>query len=215
MAPVVSSLASELKSWVAIDDAFTTDGKVVIFQVCCKKIGCTMKSQLEQHIRSAFHTKHKQLQCSKKQVLLTQMQQESGIRNEFFKDLCHAVVAADTPWYKFQVPKFLSFFEKYCKKQVPDESTLRKNYLHACYQETIVNIREEIGESYIWVAVDETTDVLGRFVANLILGKLDPEALSKSFFILSKVPEHTDHSTVARFVNDGLKVLWPESVQEE
>jgi hypothetical protein len=29
------------------------------------------------------------------------------------------------------------------------------------------------------------------------------------------VLEHTNHSTVARFVNDGLKVLWPQSVQEE
>jgi hypothetical protein len=50
--------------------------------------------------------------------------------------------------------------------------------------------------------------VLGRFVANLIVGKLDPEAPSKSFLIFSKVLEHTNHSTVARFVNDGLKVLW-------
>jgi hypothetical protein len=29
------------------------------------------------------------------------------------------------------------------------------------------------------------------------------------------VLEHTNHSTVARFVNDGLKVLWPQSVHEE
>jgi hypothetical protein len=58
--------------------------------------------------------------------------------------------------------------------------------LSACYQETIVNIREEIGDSYIWVGVDETTDVLGRFVANLTIGKLDPEAPSKSFLIFTK-----------------------------
>jgi hypothetical protein len=82
---------------VAIDDTFTTDGEVVICQVCDKKIGCTMKSQLEQHTQSALHTKHKQLQCSKMQVLLTQMQQESGIWNEFFKDLCYAMVAAGIP----------------------------------------------------------------------------------------------------------------------
>jgi hypothetical protein len=49
MSPVASSLASKLKSWVVMDDAFTTDGKVVICQVCDKKIGCIMKSQLEQH----------------------------------------------------------------------------------------------------------------------------------------------------------------------
>jgi hypothetical protein len=28
------------------------------------------------------------------------------------------------------------------------------------------------------------------------------------------VLEHTNHSTVAQFVNDGLKVLWPQSIQE-
>jgi hypothetical protein len=72
-----------------------------------------MKSQLEQQIRSAVRAKHKQLQCSKKQVLLTQMQQESTrrIRNEFFKDLCDAVVAADIPWYKLQVQSFVIFLK--------------------------------------------------------------------------------------------------------
>jgi hypothetical protein len=113
------------------------------------------------------------------------------------------------------MPKSHSFFEKYCKGQVQDESALRKNYLDARYQETIVNIREERGDSYIWVAVDGTTDALGRFVANLIIGKLDPEAPCRSFLTFSKVLKHMNHSTVARFVNDGMKVLWPHSVQEE
>jgi hypothetical protein len=36
----------------------------------------------------------------------SKMQQESGIRNEFFKDLCDAMVAADIPWYKLQVLEF-------------------------------------------------------------------------------------------------------------
>jgi hypothetical protein len=56
---------------------------------------------------------------------------------------------------------------------------------------------------------------LGCFVANLIVGKLHPEAPSKSFLIFSKVLEYTNHSTVKQFVNDGLKVLWSERVQEE
>jgi hypothetical protein len=38
MAPIASSLASKFKSWVVIDDTFATDGKVVICQVCDKKI---------------------------------------------------------------------------------------------------------------------------------------------------------------------------------
>jgi hypothetical protein len=61
------------------------------------------------------------------------------------------------------------------------------------------------------------TEALVRFVAKLIVGKLDPEAPFRSFLIFSKVLEHTNYLTVARFVNDGLKVLWPNtrSVQEE
>jgi hypothetical protein len=53
------------------------------------------------------------------------------------------------------------------------------------------------------------------FVAKLIVGKLHPEAPSRSFLIFTKLLEHTNHSTVARFVKDGLKVLWPQRVQEE
>jgi hypothetical protein len=127
------------------------------------------------------------------------MLQESGIRNEFFKGSynvgCRYFVVQN------QSGK-ISF--------IPDESTLRKNDLDACYQETIFNIREEIGDSYIWVALDETTDVLGCFVAKLIVGKLDPEAPCRSFQIFSKVLEQTNHSTVARFVNNGLKILRPQ-----
>jgi hypothetical protein len=68
------------------------------------------------------------------------------------------MVAADIPSYKLQVSNFRLFFEKYCKRQVSDETTLRKNYPDARYQETFVNTREEIGDSYKWGAVDETTD---------------------------------------------------------
>jgi hypothetical protein len=64
---------------------FTTNGKVVICQVCDKKTGCSLKLKLEQHTWSAPHTKNKPLQCSKNQVFLAQMQQESGIRTNFSK----------------------------------------------------------------------------------------------------------------------------------
>lgn len=212
---MASSVTSKLKSWVTIDDAYTTDGKVVVCQVCDKKVGCSMKSQLEQHIKTALHQKNKELQCPKKQVLLTQMQPASENISEFFKDLSRAFIAADIPWYRLQVPELSSFLEKYCKRKIPDESTLRKKYLDVCYEDAIRRIRDEVGVSHIWLAVDETTDTLGRYVANLVVGKLDPDSPSRSFLISSKVLEKTNHSTVARFVNDGLKVLWPESVPAE
>jgi hypothetical protein len=53
------------------------------------------------------------------------------------------------------------------------------------------------------------------FIANLVAGKLDIEVSSNPHLICSRVLCHTNHSTVARFVNDGLRVLWSNRVHEE
>jgi hypothetical protein len=53
---------------------------------------------------------------------------------------------------------------------------------------------------------------LSHFVANLIISKLDPEAPLQVISDFFQSAGHTNHSTVARFVNDE---RWPQSVQEE
>jgi len=49
--------------------------------------------------------------------------------------------------------------EKYTNKEIPDESTWRKNYVNDIYVETLNKIRPNIAGHKIWVSVDETTDV--------------------------------------------------------
>jgi len=107
-----------------------------------------------------------------------------------------------------QNPQFRAFLEKYTGKHIPDESLLRKNYLSHCYDKTLSNIKNEIGDN-IWFAVDETTDINGRYVVNLLVGILKSNYPTHSFLLTCKVLNKTNHSTVARFVNDGLKLLWP------
>jgi hypothetical protein len=92
----------------------------------------------------------------KKRVLLTQMQQSSTSRNEFFKDMCNWMVSANIPWFKPQMPKFRSFLGKYWKQQILDQSTLRKHYLPVCYEETSDNISGN-GDAFKWVVVDEVS----------------------------------------------------------
>ena len=52
-------------------------------------------------------------------------------------------------------------------------------------------------------------------IASLVVGKLDPETPSTPHLIFSRLLQQTNHATIARFVNDGLKVLWPEGIQAE
>ncbi len=51
--------------------------------------------------------------------------------------------------------------------KTPDDSTLRKNYVEDIYKGTLNNIRNEIGDGPLWISIDETADVEGRFVISI------------------------------------------------
>nr|CAD7438991.1 unnamed protein product [Timema bartmani] len=115
------------------------------------------------------------------------------------------MVAANIPWTKLNNPILKGFLTKYTNRQIPDESTLRKNYLHPQYFSTIEKMKEDIGDSYFWASVDETTDRCGRYIANIVVGKLDSTGPSSPHLIASRVLEVTNSSTIARVVRDSLR----------
>ncbi|KAL4085190.1 hypothetical protein QTP88_023810 [Uroleucon formosanum] len=139
-------------------------------QLCDKKIACTKKFQIQQHVDTALHKSalNRRANDNKKQLFVLDAKPKSG--NIFNEDLCSALIVANIPWNKLQITEFKNFLEKYTGKHIPDESTFRKNYLGPCYNNVIIAIREIIGNSDIWIAVDETTDANGRYIANLLVG---------------------------------------------
>ncbi|KAF0760196.1 DUF659 domain-containing protein [Aphis craccivora] len=207
-----SKKISLFKQWIepfnADGEVFTSDGTVIYCQLCDRKIPCIKKSQLVQHVETNVHQNGiKRKSNSSKQVFFSEA--TTSKVNTFNQDLCLSLVAANIPWKKLQNTEFRQFLEKYTNKHIPDESTLRKTYLGPCYQNVISQIRDEVGDSYIWISVDETTDINGRFIANLIIGVLHREKATRSYLISCKELSKTNHSTVTRFVNDSLKILWP------
>ncbi|PSN39119.1 hypothetical protein C0J52_17476, partial [Blattella germanica] len=193
----------------------TTDGKLIFCQVCNKQIACEKKFQLSQHSTTNQHLAAKNKQSSLKQMLLTQQTpSSSNLKNEFCSDLCHALIAANIPWNSLNNPTFRNFLDKYCKHTIPSESTLRKNYLEDCYRSTIKEIQNNLKDCLISGMVDETTDSCGRHVANFLVGKLSEDEPGKPFLIACRVLEKTNNSTIARFVNDALRILWPEGGNE-
>jgi len=61
-----------------------------------------------------------------------------------------------------------------------------------------LKIRDIIGSGPIWVSVDETTDVNGRYIANVIILKLS-SVPSKPFFINFGKLNKCNHQTIVRF----------------
>jgi len=89
--------------------------------------------------------------------------------------LYRALIRSDIPLFKLKNVAFKKFMEKYTGHKIPDESTLRKNYVSGVYEETILKIQNIIGDGPIWVGIDETTDADGRYIANVIVGKLSTD----------------------------------------
>lgn len=66
------------------------------------------------------------------------------------------------------------------------EATLRKGYIDDIFNTTMDKIKMEIRQNKICVSIDETCDVEGRFIANVIVGILKPDCPGRMFLLHSE-----------------------------
>ncbi|OXA64048.1 CGG triplet repeat-binding protein 1 [Folsomia candida] len=183
------------------------DGAKLVCLACQSNFTFKQKSQLEQHIKTSIHENlaKKFAMDPQRQILLSEAV-ESQSNKPFYKNMCQAFISAGIPWKKLQNPVLQNFLQTYTGRAIPDESTLRKNYLPQIYAEAIEEIRRDVGTNPIWLWVDETTDACGRYIANVLIGSLKKDEPSKSHLICSKQLEKTNNATVTKLVLDSLHV---------
>jgi hypothetical protein len=138
-----------------------------------------------------------------------------GSASEFSKDLCKMMVSSNIPLHKVEAASFRKFLEKYTTHPIPTESTLRKNCLASCYEDTINKIRSSVGKNKIWVSIDETSDVDGRFVANVVAGTLKHGEPGEIFLLACEVLERVNNSSITVVFDNAMNMLWPDKVERE
>lgn len=211
-----SSLSCKLKNYVSEfgSEVFKVDASVLFCQLCECKVNSEKKFNVTQHIKTDKHiqaTKRHQNKIEKKQQLLTSYQKKTP----FNVDLCKALIAANIPLNKLSNPIFRQFLETYTKNPIPDQTTLRKLYVEDIYNETMENIRSKLSSKRIWVSIDETTDVEGRFIANVIVGSLEVDRQGVVYLIHTEELDKTNFSTISQLFNKSMGILWPNGVQHE
>ncbi|KAL1463851.1 hypothetical protein WDU94_015551 [Cyamophila willieti] len=72
----------------------------------------------------------------------------------------------------------------------------------------IADIQKDIGNSRIWISIDEATDSLGRYIANVIVGKLDGNKAQKGHLIHVAQLDKTNGDTIVQTVQEALRILW-------
>lgn len=136
-------------------------------------------------------------------------------KSQFSRDLCKAFIHAGIPLWKLENKSLRQFLEKYTKQHVPSESTLRKNFVDENYSAVIEKIRCEIACKRIWISIDETTDPIGRYVANVIIGTMEATEPPKHYLLTSEVLDRSNSSTISQLFVNSLAVLWPGGVKHD
>lgn len=188
------------------EDIFSCDNAVLFCKVCGVKVSAEKKYNIQQHIARGKHIQQlnirNQQEKPKSQVLVTGM----SMKSSFNEELCNVFLSANIPLTKLNIPIVRNFLHKHTKQIIPDESTLRKNYIDQCYTNTIIKIRDYVRNKNIWVSIDETTDVEGRYVANVIIGTLEVDNPGKIFLLNSEVLEKANHSTISTLFEHFLHI---------
>ncbi|KAL4104508.1 hypothetical protein QTP88_019803 [Uroleucon formosanum] len=176
------------------------------------------KFTVEQHISRKKHVNGVELKKIQQEQSTSKIQRlitEPSKKSSFNHDLCHALLSANIPMQKLQNEEFKNFLEKYTNKIIPDESTLRKGYVFQCYIDTIEKIRSYVENKKIWVTLDETTDIEGRYVANVVVGTLELNGPGKHFLINTEVLEKVNHSTILKLFDRSLQIIWPNGIKHD
>jgi hypothetical protein len=93
------------------------------------------------------------------------------------------MLSANIPLHKINNPEFRLFLETYTNRDIPNESTLRKNYVNEVYFDTLNKIRDNIKGNKICVSIDETIDVNGTYVVNFMIGTLQIDQPEKMYLL--------------------------------
>lgn len=189
----------------------------------CIKCNCPVPSKklssVKAHLETKKHTDAEELReknqgRAQTQTLLTEHQKPQTI-NPFNMDLCRTFLEANIPLKKITHPSVIEFIQKYTNNTLPSETTLRQKYVPILYNKCIEDLRAKVGNKYIWVSIDETTDCENRLVANFIFGLMEgvddnsPEK-GKCYLLNMAVVKAANASEMAAFFNDSLLILWPD-----
>lgn len=190
-------------------NVFRYDDSVLFCLMCDEKVNADQYSQVTQHINTGKHLKNVQRKTKnvniKNQSLLTNMHPPNVKSSEFAMDLTRAFLKSNIALHKISNPAIVEFIEKHTKFAAPSETTLRRNCVPALYDECIEKMKQIAAGKYIWVSIDETTDIEQRCISNFVFGILgEPD---RCYFFASQPLESTNSSSIASFFDATINDL--------
>lgn len=198
-------------------NVFSSDQNVLFCNFCETKVSVEKRFIVTQHLKTEKHkraAKRAENHPGTSKILTQRFIMDTTKKSIFSHDLCEALMSANIPLNKLSNPYFKEFLSKYTGKDIPSE-TLRKGYVDEIYENKIKQIRDYVQNKCIWVSIDETTGITGRYVANVIIGILNETGSSMIFLLHSEQLEKCNHSTICQLFDKSMNLLWPNGIQHD
>jgi hypothetical protein len=76
-------------------------------------------------------------------------------------------------------------------------------------------IKSKIGSNYIWVSADETVDILGRCVVNVVIGILHPTQQYQPYVIECHISDRVNSEIMFSIIDECLNYIFDNNVDEK
>jgi len=64
----------------------------------------------------------------------------------------------------------------------------------------------------IWISIDETTNIEGRYIANVTIGSLYVDKPGQIALLNCEVLDNANYFTISKLFNKNLHLLWPDGI---
>ena len=209
-AAFVKTLEGSGKIW-----DFLEEENLIVCKLCPQRFDYSADNvtfRIKKHVLSEKHKRNYASDASRQQKLAFGAEKE---RNPFYTDLLQAFIAANIPLKKLENKVFSSFLEVYTGKKLPDESTLRKNYLGEESSAALQSITTKLKDKSFYVQIDECTDSCGRFIIAILIGSLEEGSVTVPYLVEIVECQVTNHSTIIQVIMDTLYRIFGSAHHEK
>ena len=167
------------------------------------------KATVKRHVESSKHKRNMEFLTGRK--AREDPNNASHVSaDQLGRKLCEAFVTADIPLRKLDIPELRAFLEENIGVSMPSTSLVRKKYIPATYDEAVEKMKEELTGHPLWIGGDETTDICGRYVLHIMLGKLSMSDFDAPYLVECTFLDQANADTVAQAMSAVLYRFWPD-----
>lgn len=206
---------------IKLDPELIKDGNKLFCTLCITTIEWSSKYGMSKANSHRGRKKHLELLSKNRGKIVTIKQgfkiamEKEMTNEEFYKWLTQHLVEADVPFDKLDscLPfiRLLNGLLKTKPRNIPCSKTLRTQ-VDDVYEERIQQIRDKINEDKIYLIIDESTDIKGRFVCNVLVGALNGQP-SKPMLLLVKFLDQVNTGSICQTVNETCSLLWKGNIE--